>query len=45
MVKSRRKYIDITERTKTISSAAAMAGGLIDVQLVYVRSDDFLVGL
>ena len=36
-------YIDITGGTKAMASAAAMAGGLIDVQLVYVGSDDYLV--
>ena len=36
-------YIDITGGTKTMSATAAMAGALIDVQLVYVASDDYLV--
>lgn len=36
-------YIDITGGTKSMAAAAAMAGGLIDVQLVYVGCDDYLV--
>lgn len=38
-----RMYIDITGGTKTMSATAAMAGALIDVQLVYVATDDYLV--
>lgn len=36
-------YIDFTGGTKAMSVAAAMAGAMIDVQLVYVGSDDYLV--
>ena len=35
-------YIDFTGGTKSMAAAAAMAGALIDVQLVYVGSDDYL---
>lgn len=38
-----RMYIDITGGTKTMSATAAMAGAMIDVQLVYVATDDYLV--
>ena len=41
--KPSRMYIDITGGTKTMSATAAMAGALIDVQLIYVASDDYLV--
>ncbi len=36
-------YIDFTGGTKAMSVAAAMAGAMIDVQLVYVGSNDYLV--
>lgn len=36
-------YIDLTGGTKAMSSAAAMAGALIDVQLVYVGTNDYLI--
>lgn len=36
-------YIDFTGGTKAMSAAAAMAGAMIDVQLVYVGSSDYLV--
>lgn len=36
-------YIDLTGGTKAMSSAAAMAGVLIDVQLVYVGTNDYLI--
>ncbi len=36
-------YIDFTGGTKAMSAAAAMAGALIDVQLVYIGTDDYLV--
>lgn len=35
-------YIDFTGGTKAMSAAAAMAGAMINVQLVYVGSDDYL---
>ncbi len=35
-------YIDFTGGTKAMSAAAAMAGAMIDVQLVYVGSNDYL---
>lgn len=35
-------YIDFTGGTKSMSAAAAMAGALINVQLLYVGSDDYL---
>lgn len=38
-----RMYIDFTGGTKTMSAAAALAGAMIDVQMVYVGSDDYLV--
>ncbi len=37
-----RMYIDFTGGTKAMSAAAAMAGAMIDVQLVYVGSNDYL---
>ena len=40
--KPRKMYIDFTGGTKAMSAAAAMAGALIDVQLVYVGTDDYL---
>lgn len=36
-------YIDFTGGTKSMSAAAAMAGAVIDVQMVYVGSNDYLV--
>lgn len=36
-------YIDFTGGTKSMSAAAAMAGAVIDVQMVYVGTDDYLV--
>lgn len=41
--KPEKLYIDFTGGTKTMSAAAAMAGSLISVQLVYVGTDDYLV--
>ena len=38
-----RVYIDFTGGTKAMSASAALAGAMIDVQLVYVGSDDYLV--
>ena len=35
-------YIDFTGGTKTMSAAAALAGSIIDVQLVYVGTDHYL---
>lgn len=35
-------YIDFTGGTKAMSAAAAMAGALIDIQLVYVGTNDYL---
>lgn len=40
--KPQRIYIDFTGGTKAMAAAAAMAGALIDVQLVYVGSEDYL---
>jgi len=36
-------YIDFTGGTKAMSAAAALAGALIDVQLIYVGTSDYLV--
>lgn len=36
-------YIDFTGGTKAMSAAAAMAGAVIDIQLVYVGTNDYLV--
>ncbi len=38
-----RMYIDFTGGTKSMSAAAALAGAMIDVQMIYVASDDYLV--
>ncbi len=38
-----RMYIDFTGGTKAMSAAAALAGAMINVQMVYVASDDYLV--
>lgn len=35
-------YIDFTGGTKAMSAAAAMAGALIDIQLIYVGTNDYL---
>ena len=35
-------YIDFTGGTKAMSAAAAMAGAMIDVQLIYVGSNEYL---
>ncbi len=35
-------YIDFTGGTKAMSAAAAMAGAVIDVQMVYVGTNDYL---
>ncbi len=35
-------YIDFTGGTKSMSAAAAMAGAIIDVQLLYVGSNEYL---
>ena len=36
-------YIDFTGGTKAMAAAAAMAGALIDVQLIYLGCDEYLV--
>lgn len=36
-------YIDFTGGTKAMSAACALAGAIIDVTMVYVASDDYLV--
>ena len=36
-------YIDFTGGTKAMSAAAALAGAMIDVQMVYCSTDDYLV--
>ena len=36
-------YIDFTGGTKAMSATAALAGAMIDVQLIYIGSDDYLV--
>lgn len=41
--KPNKLYIDFTGGTKAMSAAAAMAGSLISVQLVYVGTNDYLV--
>lgn len=41
--KPEKMYIDITGGTKAMSAAAAMAGAVIDIQLVYVGTNDYLV--
>ena len=38
-----RMYIDFTGGTKAMSAAAALAGAMINVQMVYVASEDYLV--
>lgn len=38
-----RMYIDFTGGTKTMSAAAALAGAMLDVQMLYVGSNDYLV--
>ena len=38
-----RMYIDFTGGTKAMSAACALAGAMVDVQMVYVASDDYLV--
>ena len=38
-----RVYVDITGGTKAMSSACALAGTLIDIQMIYVSSTDYLV--
>lgn len=40
--KPRKMYIDFTGGTKAMSAAAAMAGAMVDVQLVYVGSNNYL---
>lgn len=40
--KPEKLYIDFTGGTKSMSAAAAMAGAMINVQLVYVGSEDYL---
>lgn len=37
-----RVYIDFTGGTKTMSAAAALAGSLIDVQLIYVGTSEYM---
>lgn len=41
--KPQKLYIDFTGGTKSMSAAAAMAGAVINVQLVYVGTNDYLV--
>lgn len=41
--KPKKMYVDFTGGTKAMSAAAAMAGALIDIQLVYVGTNDYLV--
>lgn len=36
-------YIDFTGGTKAMSAAASMAGAVIDIQLIYVGTNDYLV--
>ena len=36
-------YIDFTGGTKAMSASVALAGAMIDVQLIYIGSDDYLV--
>lgn len=38
----KRLYIDFTGGTKAMSAAAALAGAMVDVQMVYVASNDYL---
>lgn len=38
-----RLYVDITGGTKAMSSACALAGTMIDMQMVYVSTNDYLV--
>ncbi len=40
--KPEKMYIDFTGGTKAMSAAAAMAGALIDIQLIYVGTNDYL---
>lgn len=40
--KPQKLYIDFTGGTKAMSVAAAMAGAMIDVQLVYIGSNEYL---
>lgn len=40
--KPEKMYIDFTGGTKAMSAAAAMAGAMIDVQLIYVGTNDYL---
>lgn len=41
--KPRKMYIDFTGGTKAMSAAAALAGAMIDVQMIYCSTDDYLV--
>lgn len=36
-------YIDFTGGTKAMSAACALAGAMIDIQMIYVSTDDYLV--
>ena len=40
--KPEKMYIDFTGGTKAMSAAAAMAGAMIDIQLVYVGTENYL---
>lgn len=40
--KPKKMYIDFTGGTKAMSAAAAMAGAMVDIQLVYVGTEDYL---
>lgn len=41
--KPRKLYIDFTGGTKAMSAASALAGAMIDVQMIYCSSDNYLV--
>ncbi len=38
-----RMYIDFTGGTKAMSAACALAGAMVDIQMVYVSTNDYLV--
>lgn len=40
--KPERMYIDFTGGTKAMSTACALAGAMIDIQMIYVSTDDYL---
>ena len=39
----RKMHIDFTGGTKAMSAACALAGAMVDLQMIYVASDDYLV--